>query len=63
MEELCTTPLFVMPAKAGIQEAIDNTGFPVALRLHGMTKLLVLCGCAKVSLYVSLIALPIVTPS
>jgi hypothetical protein len=26
--ELCTTPLFVMPAKAGIQEAIDNTGFP-----------------------------------
>jgi len=26
--EFCTTPLFVMPAKAGIQEAIDNTGFP-----------------------------------
>jgi hypothetical protein len=25
--ELCTTTLIVIPAKAGIQETIDNTGF------------------------------------
>ena len=36
--ELCTTTLIVLPAKAGIQKTIDNTGFRVALRLHGMTK-------------------------
>jgi len=25
--ELCTTTLIVIPAKAGIHETIDNTGF------------------------------------
>ena len=30
---------------------IDNTGFRVALRLHGMTKLVVLCSYAKLSLH------------
>jgi hypothetical protein len=51
IQDICTTTLIVIPAKAGIQEAIDNTGFRVALRLHGMTKLLVLCIYAKVSNY------------
>jgi len=37
-EELCRTPIIVIPANAGIQKTIDNTGFRVALRLHGMTK-------------------------
>jgi hypothetical protein len=53
MRELCTTPLFVIPAKAVIQEVLDNTGFRVALRLHGMTKLLVLCSYAKLSVHSS----------
>ena len=47
--ELCTTTLIVLPAKAGIQETTENAGFRVALRLHGMTKLLVLCSYAKLS--------------
>ncbi len=34
---------------AAVQETYDNAGFRVALRLHGMTKLLVLCIDAKVS--------------
>jgi hypothetical protein len=25
--DLCTTPLIVIPAKAGIQEVLDNTGY------------------------------------
>jgi hypothetical protein len=36
--QLHKTGHYVIPAKAGIQETIDNTGFRVALRLHGMTK-------------------------
>jgi len=51
--DLCTIPLFVIPAKAGIQETIDNTGFPPQFTLAkagaGMTILLFLCSCAKVS--------------
>ncbi len=34
---------------ATIRETSDNAGFRVTLRLHGMTKLLVLCIDAKVS--------------
>jgi hypothetical protein len=28
--ELCTTPLIVMPAQAGIQEVLEKTGFPLS---------------------------------
>jgi hypothetical protein len=27
VEELCTTPVFVIPVKTGIQEVLDNTGY------------------------------------
>jgi hypothetical protein len=42
IHELCKTLLFVIPAKAGIQEMLDNTGYTlkgIAPAFAGMTKM------------------------
>ena len=51
IRDLCIITQIVIPAQAGIQETTANTGFRVALCLHGMTKLLVLCSYAKLSIH------------